>query len=241
LTLIYGTPLAWPRTRFQYETEAKQLNRHGHDADAIKLADAIDLNGVPALEIYKNVDGDNPGSIDFAVRGTRVTVAGYRGDAALREIAQSIVDRARSAGGTALVPPSWRARTIKLREAPASLGGPVPLPAPALLKNAVAQAVGDCPHGDPALYGCGIEVTLAGQPRALVYERATTLWRPTPDTPVFKLDGVRVAEFRWTRFRIKPATWVMSFVIAGTRVEVGGRRDFVRDVAKSIIDRWHSR
>jgi len=90
LTLIYGAPLAWPRTRAQYEAEAKQMNKAHHQAEV------IDLNGVLAFAINENIGGqNNPGSIDFVVGGTRVVVAGERHMAALRAIARSIVDRSR--------------------------------------------------------------------------------------------------------------------------------------------------
>lgn len=89
VSLIYQRPgLGWPRTRAQYEVEAKHM-RKGE-------AEVIDLGGVPALAIDENIAGQhNPGSIAFVVAGTRVVVAGRRSTEALRAIAQSIVDRSK--------------------------------------------------------------------------------------------------------------------------------------------------
>jgi hypothetical protein len=87
LAIWYERPRpGWPRTRAQYQTEAK------HD----RASRFIELDGVPAWEVPQNVDHHNAGFVDFAVGGTRVIVAGYRDSAWLEAIARSIVRRSRA-------------------------------------------------------------------------------------------------------------------------------------------------
>jgi hypothetical protein len=86
LSIFYERPRPhWPRTRRQYRRYAERD----------RVTRYVELDGVPAWEIPTNVDGQSPGSIDFAVGGTRVVVSGHRKTAALEAIARSIVDRSR--------------------------------------------------------------------------------------------------------------------------------------------------
>jgi hypothetical protein len=86
VSIVYERPRPhWPRTRAQYRIEVK------HD----RVSRVVELDGVPALEVRENVDDHNPGRIDFAVDGTRVTLWGYRRSASLEAIARSMVERAK--------------------------------------------------------------------------------------------------------------------------------------------------
>jgi hypothetical protein len=87
LVILYGRPRpGWPRTRAQYQIEAK------HE----RASRFIELDGVPAREVAQNVDHHKAGFVDFAVYGTRVIVAGYRDSDFLKAIAWSIFARSRA-------------------------------------------------------------------------------------------------------------------------------------------------
>jgi hypothetical protein len=70
-----------------------QANYAGFADGHPDLAQAIDLNGVPALAIAQNSNsfGSNVGSVEFVTNGTKIVVMGHYNRAALTGIAASIL------------------------------------------------------------------------------------------------------------------------------------------------------